>query len=71
MLADGVYDAFFVVFALGVHAADQLLHANVVLAELKLRAGVVGSACWLANALDAELVTDAVTVAQTFSCKKT
>jgi hypothetical protein len=69
VLTDGVDDAFFVVFALGVHAADQLLHANVVLAELELRAGVVGSACGLANALNAELITDAITVAKTFSCK--
>jgi hypothetical protein len=69
VLTDGVDDAFFVGVALGVHAADQLLHANVVLAELELRAGVVGSARGLANALDAELITDAITVAQTFSCK--
>jgi hypothetical protein len=67
VLTDSVDDAFFVVVALGVHAADQLLHANVVLAELELRAGVVGSTSGLANALDAELITDAITVAQTFS----
>jgi len=67
VLADGVGDALFVTVAVGVLTADQLLHADVVLAELELRTSVVGSASWLANSLDAKLVSNAVAVAQTLS----
>lgn len=64
-LAHIVGRARFVVSAILVVAATNLLDANVVFAVLILGAGHVGSAGWTAEATDAQLVADTVSEAGT------